>query len=154
MKAETEPPRRTSLLVPDLATIEPANAETPPTVLVVEDEVLVRLAVADYLRECGYRVFEASEVEEAKSVLAAEVGVDVVFTDVQMPGPADGFALAVWVREHYPSVHVIITSGWAGADERARALCHEGPIVPKPYEHSAVLRRIQELMRKARSAGA
>lgn len=135
--------------MPDTAPSQLAEAETPaPTILVVEDEILARLAISDYLRECGYKVFEAGDVAEAKSVLGADVGVEVVFTDVQMPGSEDGFALATWIREHHPTVQVIITSGWVAADRKARELCHEGPIVHKPYEHDAVLRRIQELVRK------
>jgi DNA-binding response OmpR family regulator len=139
--------------MPHTATNQPDEADiSAPTILVVEDEVLVRLAISDYLRECGYKVFEAGDVAEAKSVLAADVGVDVVFTDVQMPGAEDGFALAAWTREHNPAVQVIITSGWSGADRKARDLCHDGPIMPKPYEQDAVLRRIQELVRKRRAS--
>jgi DNA-binding response OmpR family regulator len=127
-----------------------ANAGAPPCVLVVEDEVLLRLAIADYLRECGLQVFEACDAREAKAVLGANAGVDVVFSDVQMPGEEDGFALARWVREHHPSVQVILTSGWLAASDKARDLCHSGPVMQKPYEEEAVLQRIQDLMRKAR----
>ncbi len=139
--------------MPNAQNNELADAATPgPTILVVDDEVLVRLAIADYLRECGYKVFEADGVAEAKSVLAADVGVEVLFTDVQMPGSEDGFALAVWTREHHPSVQVIITSGWVGANQKASELCHEGPIVHKPYDNDAVLRRIQKLVQTAPQA--
>jgi CheY-like chemotaxis protein len=62
---------------------------------VVEDEVLVRLVIADYLRECGYKVYEAVNAGEAVAMLQApEVFINVVFSDVQMPGTMDGFALA------------------------------------------------------------
>ncbi len=135
----------------DVALHEPAGSEPSPTILVVEDEVLVRLALADYLRECGYKVFEASDVVEARSILAAEVAPDVVFSDVQMPGAEDGFALARWIRAHHPDVEVILTSGLSGAADKARDLCHEGPIVPKPYDRESVLRHIQDLLRKARA---
>jgi CheY-like chemotaxis protein len=135
----------------DVAVHEPASSEPSPTILVVEDEVLVRLAIADYLRECGYKVFEASDVVEARAILAAEVAPDVVFSDVQMPGAEDGFALARWIREHHPDVQVILTSGLAGAADKAQDLCHEGPMVPKPYDREAVLRYIQDLLRKARA---
>jgi CheY-like chemotaxis protein len=64
------------------------------TILVVEDEVLIRLPLAEYLRDCGYRVFEASNVAEAKAVLDADTPVDLVFSDVNMPGNENGFALA------------------------------------------------------------
>jgi CheY-like chemotaxis protein len=140
--------------MPNRAIPSAANSDAPPSVLVVEDEVLLRLAIADYLRECGLHVFEACDVIEAKVILASNVGVDVVFSDVQLPGAEDGFALARWVREHHASVQVIMTSGWVAASDKARDLCHSGTVVQKPYEHEAVLQRIQALVRKARRAGA
>ena len=127
----------------------PANVDRVSVILVVEDEVLVRMVIADYLRDCGYRVFEAANVDEAKAVLTADTEVDLVFSDVQMPGASDGFELASWIRTHHPGVAVILTSGWAGAADKARDLCHAGPVVPKPYQHATVLRRIQGLLRKA-----
>jgi DNA-binding response OmpR family regulator len=130
-----------------------ANEDVAPTVLVVEDEVLVRLALADYLRDCGLRVFEAYDVDEAKAILESNAGVDVVFSDVQLRGAQDGFALARWTREHHPGVQIILTSGWAGAADKARALCHEGSVMDKPYEHEAVLQRIQDLLRSASRHG-
>ncbi|HEX2224313.1 MAG TPA: response regulator, partial [Thermoanaerobaculia bacterium] len=88
------------------------SAEPPPTVLVVEDEVLIRLAVAQYLRDCGWVVLEAGDAEEALTILqAADVRVDLVFTDVQMPRALDGFGLARWIRAHRPEVRVLLTSG-------------------------------------------
>jgi hypothetical protein len=58
----------------------------PPTVLVVEDEVLIRMSTADYLRGCGYHIIEVGSGDEAVAVLKADVRIDVVFTDVSMPG--------------------------------------------------------------------
>lgn len=124
----------------------PADAELPKTILVVEDEVLVRLVISDYLRECGYQVVEAAGTDEAKQVLQSGTKVDLIFSDVQLPGQADGIALASWVKEQYPGIPVILTSGWAGAAEKARDLCHEGPLVVKPYGHGMVLQRIQSLL--------
>lgn len=138
-----------------LASRLPADASSPPpppTVLVVEDEVLIRLAIADYLRACGYHVLEANDAAEAKRVLDAAAPIDVVFSDVQMPGPADGFALARWVRAHHPRVKVILTSGLPGAAHTAAGLCDDGPLVGKPYQPETVLRRIQDLLRQARRA--
>jgi DNA-binding response OmpR family regulator len=107
------------------------------------------MAIADYLRDCGYQVFEASDAAEAKSIIQATVRVDLVFSDVNMPGTADGFALARWVRDHFPSLHVVLTSGMAGTAEKARDLCHGGPLITKPYDHTAVLARIRQLLRTA-----
>jgi CheY-like chemotaxis protein len=65
----------------------------------VEDEVLIRLAVSDYLRDCGYRVVETGSGDEAVTILTkTDVRIDVVFADVSMPGGLNGFGLAQWVR--------------------------------------------------------
>lgn len=122
--------------------------DRPSTVLVVEDEILIRLTVADYLRECGMHVLEAANADEAMRVLEADVNVDVVFSDVQMPGGMDGFALARWIREHHPQIRVLLTSGLARTHAVARDLCEESPFVPKPYDHGQLLERLRELLRR------
>jgi CheY-like chemotaxis protein len=77
----------------------------PPTILIVEDEVLMRLVLADYLRSCGYRVVEANTADEAVTILSkTDETVDIVFSDVQMPGTMDGFALARWLRREHPDM--------------------------------------------------
>jgi DNA-binding response OmpR family regulator len=138
--------------------MSPANAvpetgsgdESIQTILVVEDEVLIRLPLAEYLRDCGYRVFEASNVAEAKAVLDADTPVDLVFSDVNMPGNENGFALAVWIRQRHPDTKVILTSGIANASEKAEGLCEDGLLLVKPYSHDVVLKRIQSLLRQAK----
>jgi CheY-like chemotaxis protein len=122
--------------------------------LVVDDEVLVRLAVGEYLRDCGFHVFEAADGNEAIEVLqAAELPIDLVFSDVQMPG-LDGFGLARWIRENRPEVRVLLTSGNpAGVAAKATELCHEGPVVAKPYDHAALLQRIKRMLARANEGG-
>ena len=120
--------------------------EKASTVLVVEDEVLIRMTVADYLRECGMHVLEAANADEAMRVLEAEVEGDVVFSDVQMPGSMDGFGLARWIREHHPRIRVLLTSGLSRTHAVARDLCEESPFVPKPYDHGQLLERLRELL--------
>ena len=87
----------------------PARPST--TILVVEDDVLIRMDLADYLRECGYHVIEASNADEAMAVLQSGREVGVALADVQMPGSMDGFGLARWVRANRPNTKVILTSG-------------------------------------------
>jgi DNA-binding NtrC family response regulator len=65
----------------------------------------------------GYRVFEGSNVAEAKAVLHADTPIDLVFSDVNMPGNPNGFALAVWIRQRHPNTKVLLTSGIAHAAE-------------------------------------
>jgi len=122
--------------------------DRPSTVLVVEDEILIRLTVADYLRECGLHVLEAANADEAVRVLEADVGIDVVFSDIQMPGSMDGFGLARWIRERHPHIRVLLTSGLIRTNVVAKDLCEEGPFVPKPYDHGQLLERLRELLRR------
>lgn len=128
------------------------RADTPfPTILVVEDEVLIRLVIADYLRDCGYKVHEAVSGEEAIAILQApEVSIDVVFSDVEMPGSMDGFALARWVRANKPGMEVILTSGIERSADIAATLCEAGPLMKKPYSSQDVVDRLRQLAAKAR----
>lgn len=115
--------------------------------LVVEDDVLVRLVIAAYLRDCGYRVFEAANGDEAIKLLQRdEAGIGVVLTDVEMPGETDGFALAQWIRRERPGVELVIAGTPARAAEAAGDLCEEGPQRAKPYEPSLALDRIRRLL--------
>jgi CheY-like chemotaxis protein len=113
---------------------------------VVEDEVLVRMVISDYLRECGYRVIEAGSADEAITVLQSPERVDIVFSDVQMPGERDGFGLAQWVRQNQPWLKMLLTSGNARAAHMAGDLCEEGPLEQKPYHPQTILARIQRLL--------
>ncbi len=130
--------------------------DTRPVVLIVEDEVLVRMVVAEYLRDCGFMVIEAGSAQEALALFKADIDVDAVFSDIQMPGEMDGFGLARWLRQHRPDVKVILTSGAASAAHRAADLCHDGPLLPKPYDSEEVERRIRQLLatRDRNEAGA
>jgi CheY-like chemotaxis protein len=120
---------------------------TAETVLVVEDDVLVRLVIAAYLRDCGYRVLEASSGEEALRLLEqGEHRIDVVLTDVEMPGEMDGFALARWLRRERPDVEVVMAGTPARAADAAGELCEQGPTLSRPLEPSAVLARIRQLL--------
>jgi CheY-like chemotaxis protein len=121
-------------------------ATPPPTVLVVADEVLVRMAVSDYLRECGYNVVEASDAHEAIEVMTSEAGVDIAFADITMPGSLDGFGLAQWIRRERPDIRVVLTSGVARSAKAAGELCEDGPMLAKPYEHADLERRIRALL--------
>ncbi len=128
------------------------QAITPAqTVLVVEDEVLIRLVIAEYLRECGYRVHEAVSAEEAILILQApEVSIDIVFSDVEMPGEMDGFGLARWVRSNMPETQVLLTSGAERSADIAGTLCEAGPLLGKPYPTQDVVDRIRQLAAKAK----
>lgn len=122
-----------------------ANASLE-TVLVVEDDVLQRTAIAEYLRHCGYRVVEAVSADEAITLMnKTDIKVDVVFSAVEMPGSMDGFGLAQWVREVYPAIKVILTSTLVKAAHAAGDLCDEGPHLKKPYVPEQLVEWIKRL---------
>jgi CheY-like chemotaxis protein len=117
------------------------------TILVVEDEVLVRMVIAQYLRDCGYRVIEAASADEAIIVLKqSELRVDAVLSDVEMPGSMDGFGLARWVRQNREGLEVILVGSPARAADAAADLCESGPALAKPYEPQAVVDQIRRLL--------
>jgi CheY-like chemotaxis protein len=125
---------------------ESSSSATAETVLVVEDEVLLRLVISEYLRDCGYKVIEAADADEAILVLGqADLLVDVLFSDIDMPGTMDGFGLAHWTRSNRPGLEVILTGSVPRAVNAAANLCEEGPVA-KPYEPQFVHDRIRRLM--------
>lgn len=81
------------------------------TVLVVEDEFLIRMLVADHLRDAGFVVIEAFNGDEAIDILTTGTVIDLVFTDVRMPGSADGMDLLAFVKQTRPDLPVLMTSG-------------------------------------------
>ena len=128
----------------------PANDRIPigdesSVVLVVEDQILVRMMVADYLRECGFSVIEAAHAGEALTLFRAGITIDVVFSDVQMPGDMDGIGLARWLRNNRPEVQVILTSGVAQADDVSGNLV-SAPLMAKPYHTFDVAGRIRQML--------
>jgi CheY-like chemotaxis protein len=118
------------------------------TILVVEDEALIRMMVVEELRESGFRVMEAASAPEAIALLAGDPGIDVVFSDVHMPGDINGFGLAQWVLGQRPGVKVILTSGVIRTADLAVDLGRIGPILAKPYETATVVRRIRAAMNR------
>jgi CheY-like chemotaxis protein len=120
---------------------------TVDTVLVVEDEVLIRMVISEYLRDCGYRVIEAASADEALLVLQqTDLKVDVVLSDVEMPGSMDGFGLAQWVRQHRKDLDIILVGNAARAADAAADLCESAPTLGKPYEPQVVVGRIRRLL--------
>jgi DNA-binding NtrC family response regulator len=119
--------------------------ERTPTVLLVEDETLLRVVVADHLKERGFEVHEAATADEAVAALAQpDVEIDVIFTDVKMPGSLDGIGLAKWVLENRPSVPVLVTSGDVGNENIGHVLCGGVDFFAKPYDLDAVEGHIRQ----------
>ena len=118
-----------------------APAKRPARLLVVEDEVIIRLFVSDMLRDAGYDVIEAASGDEALDILKAGISVDLVLSDMRMPGSTDGLALLAFVRYNFVELPVIITSGHlAPGTAIAEGAVH---FLPKPYDIGDALKVVE-----------
>ena len=97
-----------------------AVPDRKPVVLVVEDENLIRLSALDMVEEAGFEAIAASDADEAIRILESRNDIRAVFTDVHMPGSMDGLRLARVVRNRWPPVALIVTSGRRSVLERER----------------------------------
>jgi DNA-binding response OmpR family regulator len=124
------------------------RTQNAPVVLIVEDDPSLQFSVSQFLALCGFAVLRSSDAAEAVKILKADMSVDLVFSDVKMPGPIDGLELAQWVHTHRPEVPVILTSGSPQKVAEAKALCNGNDelALPKPYALSDVERRIRHLL--------
>ena len=101
-------------------------------VLVVEDTAIIRLSAVDLVLEAGYEALEASDADEAIRILESRSDIDLVFTDVQMPGTMDGVKLSHYIRDRWPPVKLIVASGAAIVEESA--LPGGSRFIAKPYD--------------------
>jgi CheY-like chemotaxis protein len=114
-----------------------------PVVLIVEDELLLRIDAAEMIKAAGFEVVEAANADQAIEVLEARRDITVVFTDIQMPGSMDGLKLARAVRGRWPPIKIIATSGRVHVGEMD--LPEGGRFLPKPYSHAEVARVLREV---------
>jgi CheY-like chemotaxis protein len=117
---------------------------SPATILVVEDEAFLLFAIVDDLREAGFDVLEASNAEQAIEILERRPDIGILFTDIDMPGSMDGLRLSAAVRDRWPPIRVIITSGKRRPAQEAMPV--GGVFLPKPYALEAVTATIQGLL--------
>lgn len=128
-----------------MASPEPAPA---PVVLVVEDEMIVRLAVSSYLRDQGFTVVEAVGGAEAQALIEAGLAVDLVFTDINMPD-GDGISLALWLATNGVRAPIVLTSALpASLDQARRAGVNARAFVTKPYVEEALVQQFRALLQK------
>ena len=112
-------------------------------ILIVEDEFLLRKDAAEIIAEAGFVVLEAANADEAIASLEARPDVNVVFTDIQMPGSMDGLKLANFVRGRWPPIKIVATSGFVRVGE---ADLPEGSrFLSKPYMPSEIVATLREL---------
>jgi two-component system, response regulator PdtaR len=114
-----------------------------PVVLVVEDEVLIRMMIAQELRLAGLTVVEAANADEAMKVLKASPRIRLIMTDLSMPGPMDGTRLATIVRSTWPHIKIVIVSAftpqWPVADV-------EHTYIGKPFNPERMVERVKQLL--------
>jgi CheY-like chemotaxis protein len=113
-------------------------------ILVVEDEALIRMGAVQMLEDAGFAVIEAWNAHDAMEVLEKHNDVRAVFTDVNMPGTWDGMRLARMIRDRWPPIHLIVTSGIVspGTDD----LPSGGRFIRKPYDPAHVIATLRELL--------
>ncbi len=124
------------------------NAQRGAFILVVEDEMLIRIMVSDSLRDAGLNVIEAANADEAICILHSGVTIDLMLSDVRMPGSMDGLELLDYSLEMFPTLPVIITSGHSlPNDALARGARH---FLGKPYSFDKAVAMIELELAKAR----
>jgi CheY-like chemotaxis protein len=125
--------------------VSAANGARAAVVLVVEDEALIRCAVADRLREAGYTVVETASGEEAIAMCKSDLSIDIVFTDIHLIGSASGWDVAECVRADCPNVPVLYTSG--KSIDYGRCLPGSA-FLAKPYQYHDVINACDRLRTK------
>ena len=116
----------------------------PPKVLVVEDEMLLRMRAVDIVEDAGFTPIEAVNADEALAILEARSDVDLLFTDIQMPGSMDGLKLAHAVHERWPSIKIILVSGKLTPTDSERPT--DSRFFGKPLEVKQMIAEIQEIV--------
>ena len=120
--------------------------QSKPTILVVEDEALLRMYAADMLEENGFGVVEAENADAAVKVLETRDDVRLLFTDVRMPGSSDGMDLARKVHARWPHILLVITSGHARPTEAE--IPDHGRFIAKPYRANELLGEVNDMLRQ------
>jgi two-component system, response regulator PdtaR len=112
-------------------------------VLVVDDDFLVRMNAVFLLEEAGFDTLQAGTADEAIGLLETRSDIKVVFTDINMPGSMDGLALAHAVRGRWPTVGLLLTSGYVQV--RNEDVPERGLFLRKPYQPAELVRMVQSL---------
>jgi CheY-like chemotaxis protein len=115
----------------------------PPLVLVVEDEFLIRMNALSLLEEAGFGVLEAGTADEAIALLEARKDIRIVFTDINMPGSMDGLRLAHAIRDRWPPIDLVLTSGQMRV--RNEEMPERGLFLGKPYEPGELVQMVRSL---------
>lgn len=115
------------------------------TILIVEDEAIIRFELIDLFEEEGYRVFGAADADEAIAILDEHGEVRVVLTDIEMPGSMNGLKLAHYIRDRFPPTLLLVASGRVSVP--ASEMPEHSAYLAKPFDPAAMLRKIDEMTR-------
>jgi CheY-like chemotaxis protein len=118
-----------------------------PLVLIVEVEALIRMDAAAMVVDAGFQVLEAGDADEAVALLESRRGIRAVFTDINMSGSMDGWKLAHAIRDRWPPVHLLVTSGKGMPPGEELPL--RGRFIPKPYRPEDVANALRALFEEA-----
>jgi two-component system, response regulator PdtaR len=118
------------------------NPSSRPHVLVVEDEFFSRLHAVNLVEAAGYKAIEASNADEAIAILESRKDIRIVFTDIDMPGSMDGLKLARAVRDRWPPIELILTSGHFDLPEDK--IPERGLFFSKPYADREIVSALQK----------
>lgn len=127
---------------PDMMVLDRTVA--PPVVLIVEDEMLLRMRAVDMVEDAGYTSVEAVDADEAVTILEARSDIALLFTDIQMPGSMDGLRLAHAVHERWPPIKIILVSGALKLEKSD--IPPDSRFFGKPLEAKEMIAEIQEMI--------
>jgi len=114
-----------------------------PLVLIVEDEPLLRLLAVSLIEEAGFDTLEASSADQAIAFLETDAHIQIVFTDIDLPGGMDGMRLAAEIRDRWPPIELILTSGHVKVSDAE--LLARGHFFSKPYDAGQLIRTLRSL---------
>jgi DNA-binding NtrC family response regulator len=132
----------------------PVDRGDQHVVLIVDDELVILSFLSEHLRDCGFTPLTASSADEAIRLIRLGGTIDLVFSDVRMPGELDGYGLARWMSENCPNIPVILVSGDLGKVNAAAQL-RDIETMAKPYDFNAIVKKFRATIahHKQRHAG-
>lgn len=120
------------------------SSKSPPVVLVVEDEPLLRMMAVEVVEEAGFVALEAANADEAVALLESRADIALLFTDIDMPGSMDGLKLAHAVRGRWPPIKILLVSGHVRL--QPSQLPSSSRFVGKPYRAAAMVQELRSLV--------
>ena len=120
------------------------SATAQKVVLVVEDEPLLRMMAVDLVEDAGFEAVEATDADQAVRILEKRTDIRIVFTDIDMPGSMNGMKLAAAIRDRWPPIEIILTSGHF--DRQDVELPARSVFFPKPYDRQTITDQLHRMV--------